>query len=467
MAKEKQEKTWHPNFKEYMEFIVSHENYRGLKFNRKKNGEIAWIATKKSKVGQERIKWAEEKARELGIPIEPGVFAKVMLEIHPLKKKPCQICGTTLSLYYVYPSVALLNALKKEFEMQFGALQSIFEIADILLESGKSETQIKSFFINKFGLQQNCMNLSIKKILEKCEELCRNGTSNMLGPGAMSNFPDRFDGFHTYNRCCRSKHDTGRTAENLRTYNKDRRAYELWSDGNLHAANLFMKSDYFIGSSADHIGPISLGFKHDPLLLQKMPKGDNSSKRDRLLYEDIEKIVKIEEENKGFTAMSWFSEEIWNYIRTAYTSNKDKIEEYRIALKQNVSNFMKILWEIKKQCKNNGEYFLIKYLLEPKLEYFKYDYKFNENGKIYETTPRNITDATKKEKDRLIRIALESVDEYHNKKNRNMKASLDKMDIERLNQMCMLIINEQYDEAYNELKSLMYDVQQKIIKKIQ
>jgi Alw26I/Eco31I/Esp3I family type II restriction endonuclease len=467
MAKEKQEKTWHPNFKEYMEFIVSHENYRGLKFNRKKNGEIAWIATKKSKVGQERIKWAEEKARELGIPIEPGVFAKVMLEIHPLKKKPCQICGTTLSLYYVYPSVALLNALKKEFEMQFGALQSIFEIADILLESGKSETQIKSFFINKFGLQQNCMNLSIKKILEKCEELCRNGTSNMLGPGAMSNFPDRFDGFHTYNRCCRSKHDTGRTAENLRTYNKDRRAYELWSDGNLHAANLFMKSDYFIGSSADHIGPISLGFKHDPLLLQKMPKGDNSSKRDRLLYEDIEKIVKIEEENKGFTAMSWFSEEIWNYIRTAYTSNKDKIEEYRIALKQNVSNFMKILWEIKKQCKNNGEYFLIKYLLEPKLEYFKYDYKFDENGKIYETTPRNITDATKKEKDRLIRIALESVDEYHNKKNRNMKASLDKMDIERLNQMCMLIINEQYDEAYNELKSLMYDVQQKIIKKIQ
>jgi Alw26I/Eco31I/Esp3I family type II restriction endonuclease len=467
MAKEKQEKTWHPNFKEYMEFIVSHENYRGLKFNRKKNGEIAWIATKKSKVGQERIKWAEEKARELGIPIEPGVFAKVMLEIHPLKKKPCQICGTTLSLYYVYPSVALLNALKKEFEMQFGALQSIFEIADILLESGKSETQIKSFFINKFGLQQNCMNLSIKKILEKCEELCRNGTSNMLGPGAMSNFPDRFDGFHTYNRCCRSKHDTGRTAENLRTYNKDRRAYELWSDGNLHAANLFMKSDYFIGSSADHIGPISLGFKHDPLLLQKMPKGDNSSKRDRLLYEDIEKIVKIEEENKGFTAMSWFSEEIWNYIRTAYTSNKDKIEEYRIALKQNVSNFMKILWEIKKQCKNNGEYFLIKYLLEPKLEYFKYDYKFDENGKIYETTPRYITDATRKEKDRFIRIAFESVDEYHNKKNRNMKASLDKMDIERLNQMCMLIINEQYDEAYNELKSLMYDVQQKIIKKIQ
>ncbi len=28
---------------------------------------------------------------------------------------------------------------------------------------------------------------------------------SMLGPGAMSNAPDRLDGFHSFNRCCRSK----------------------------------------------------------------------------------------------------------------------------------------------------------------------------------------------------------------------------------------------------------------------
>ena len=39
-----------------------------------------------------------------------------------------------------------------------------------------------------------------------------------LSPGVMCNPPDRFDGFHTYNACCRSKEDTGRHKENLATY---------------------------------------------------------------------------------------------------------------------------------------------------------------------------------------------------------------------------------------------------------
>ncbi len=82
-----------------------------------------------------------------------------------------------------------------------------------------------------------------------------------------------------------------------KSYTKDRRAYEYWSDGNIHAANQFMGSRFFKGASADHIGPISLGFVHDPrYLLQPMPGGDNSSKRDRLQIVDIESIVETEKE---------------------------------------------------------------------------------------------------------------------------------------------------------------------------
>ena len=99
-----------------------------------------------------------------------------------------------------------------------------------------------------------------KTIIDELEFACRKQGKKCLGPGAMSNFPDRFDGFHSYNRCCRKREDTGRWDSNMSSYSKDRRAYEFWSDGNIHAANQFMHSYFFKGTSADHIGPISLGF---------------------------------------------------------------------------------------------------------------------------------------------------------------------------------------------------------------
>ncbi|MBA5851587.1 hypothetical protein H2684_09760 [Clostridium sp. cel8] len=44
MAKEK---IWSKEFKEYMETIITHSNYKNIPFKRKRNGEIAWIASKK------------------------------------------------------------------------------------------------------------------------------------------------------------------------------------------------------------------------------------------------------------------------------------------------------------------------------------------------------------------------------------------------------------------------------------
>ena len=43
------------------------------------------------------------------------------------------------------------------------------------------------------------------------EKVVRAELRGRLSPGAMSNPPDRLDGFHTYNLCCRSKQDTGRS----------------------------------------------------------------------------------------------------------------------------------------------------------------------------------------------------------------------------------------------------------------
>ena len=60
MARE--ERKWHPLFIKYMEMIVNHPNYRGLRIEKKSDGYYSWIATAKSETGKARIAWCENKA---------------------------------------------------------------------------------------------------------------------------------------------------------------------------------------------------------------------------------------------------------------------------------------------------------------------------------------------------------------------------------------------------------------------
>ena len=280
------------------------------------------------------------------------------------------------------------------------------------------------------------------KIINELEYACRKGGKKCLGPGAMSNFPDRFDGFHTYNRCCRVTQDMGRSKENMKSYTRDRRAYEYWSDGNIHAANQFMGSSYFDGISADHIGPISLGFVHDPRYLQPMTSSDNSSKRDRLQIEDIENIIETEERT-GIYPMSWYSKLIWEFIRDNYKSYPDMVSTvYRDALKQNMTNYMYILRSILELCPKNGELFLIKTFLEPHYDCFRYSYEFNSRGEIINRIPRHYTARNQNEMDRYVRIAMEAVREYGEKDNRNNKPDFTKAEIDELKNICR---NIEYD----------------------
>lgn len=69
----------------------------------------------------------ENKAKELGFPLEAGVYAKVMREIPPTKSKVCQICGKSMSIYYHYPSANCLKAIKKTFGVQYSEIDHIGE----------------------------------------------------------------------------------------------------------------------------------------------------------------------------------------------------------------------------------------------------------------------------------------------------------------------------------------------------
>lgn len=456
-------KKWHPRFIKYMNKIAKHPNYQNLKIGKKEDGTYNWIATEKSKIGKERMAWCIAKAKQLGVETKPGFRAEVMLAIHPTKWKVCQTCGKEMSLYYHYPNVIFLKSLNSAFDTDFTDCDHISDIWDELTENGVERQKIAKFLIDKGGLP---LEPSANKddIIEALEYRCRKGEKKCLGPGAMSNFPDRYDGFHTYNRCCRATQDKGRSKENMKTYTRDRRAYEYWSDGNIHAANQFMGSSFFDSVSADHIGPISLGFVHDPRYLQPMGIGENSSKRDRLQPEDIERIIEVEQRT-GIYPMSWYSKIIWEYIKTAYSSNLSKVASaYRDALKQNMANFMHILWKIADQCPDTGEEFLVRAFLKPKFEYFEYTYSFNELGEIVRQTPRHHTERSKYEKARYQRIAMEAVYEYNEKNNRNISQDLTEREGRILCEICDCIRgNCDSNDAKEQVEALLVLIQSRIV----
>lgn len=458
------EKIWHPNFIKYMNMIVSHPNYRGLSIEKKEDGSLKWVTSKKSPIGQKRIEWAKAKAAQLGIVDSHKIYADVMLKIHPTGIKVCQICGRSMSLYYHYPNANFLKSLNKTFGCSFTYCDHISDIWDKLIKGGTPKEDFADFLIKHGELTSVNKTSSKNDIISALESTCRSGKKSCLGPGAMSNFPDRFDGFHTYNRCCRATQDSGRSKENLKSYGKDRRAYEYWSDGNIHAANQFMSSSFFKGVSADHIGPISLGFVHDPRYLQPMTSGDNSSKRDRLLIEDIDHIIATENRTNVYP-MSWQSTWIWKFIKKNYKVYPQKVGTvYRDALKQNMINYMFILRCILDTCPNYGERFLIEALLIKHFDDFNYSYKFNENGEIIGSTPRHFTDRNAKETERYVRIAIDAVYDYTQKDNRNGKPNLTNSETASLNKLCYNIEhNFILDNNKNELSKLVECIQKRII----
>lgn len=463
----KDTKRWHPHFLAYMEFIAGHPNYTGLPIERKKDGSLQWLATAKTKIGQARMAWARHKALSLGLSLEAGFYADVMLAIHPTKKKVCQICGKEMSLYYHYPNALFLKSLNTTFKCNFTDCDHIADIWDTLISEDVPKEAIATFLITKGNLLLNATTASKDELINALESVCRHGEKHCLGPGAMSNFPDRYDGFHSYNRCCRGKQDKGRSKDNLKSYTKDRRAYEYWSDGNIHAANQFMGSTFFKGTSADHIGPISLGFVHDPHYLQPMTSSDNSSKRDRLQIVDIEKIIETEKRT-GVCPISWHSKIIWKYIRSHYKQFPYKVPTtYRDALKQNMSNFMHILRYIIDNCPTHGKTFLIKSFLEPQYDNFNYSYKFDAIGNILSKRKRHHTARNEKEPERYMRIALQSVIDYSTKGNRNNTNDLSADEIKALDKICRNIeTDSSVSSNKQQLISFVESIEMRIISKI-
>lgn len=413
---------YHPIFDKYVETIVKHPNYNGLYYDRNKNGKVNWVVTGKSEKGQKRLEWWNETCKRLGLPIQKGCYAKVARMIHPTGIHVCQCCGEERSIFYEYPTLGTLKKLNKKFGLDI--LQTDFTIREFIRIFCLTKKQLdiisRMFKLPLVNNADELISIVKSELIDK--------ESRYLSPGVMGNCPDRFNGLHSYALCCRKTKDTGRHDENMKTYPQDRRAYEDWSDGDYNLANRIMGEFHKYPPmvcpicnkekpmSADHIGPISLGFCHS-IFLKPMCKSCNSSKNNQMTKSDVDELIRLE--NKGYQVISWHSKYIWDMVKGDINNDTDAKQASSIMLKchQNILNILAIIY------KKTGKDFLMRYL-HP--EYSLVDYRFEDfdlnhldRMKII-AKPLNSKNK-RKNQERYIRIAFESLDEFKSKDNRKNK----------------------------------------------
>lgn len=417
----------HEKFNVYMEYIVNHPNYKSQPHAHNKKGEITWVKAS-GQNRNDRVLWWDSKIKELNLTNR----ADVARALHPKElkgKKPCSECGKELSIYYIYPSKTLLKHLNFEFKQNYTLYnQDIYTIIKELLSIKKPQVDIINFFKYRLKIQEtfDSIELLINFLYKNHTHDSQKG--KMFSPGVMANPPDRFDGFHTYNGCCRKEKDTGRHDKNMKSYTRDRRAFENWTDGNFTLANVIMGEYAKYETSvicpgcktlqimtADHIGPISLGFCHrkefNPLC-----SSCNSKKNKNMSLKDVQQL--ISEELAGIKVISWHSSFLWNKIKNKISSDKEAKNASSI-MRENIHYILTVFNMINKF--EYGHKYL-KNKLHP--EYVKFKYKINNFNPLVQIKDRDIHESISRAKtkvkseERYIEICFESLKNYDEKDNR-------------------------------------------------
>ena len=440
----------HENFVSYQEEIASSPVYAGMPDLRYEDGTIQWETPSNRLGGQfrdshdRRLQWWKEKAKSIGISTQVNQWiSKTAKTIHPTKIRPCKKCGSYFDIRYCYLSTYFIKRIQKlpyfNDSIELGYLTSIFDFIPQFIES--FEDVALSDLPSLLSCKQ-VTNIPSLKTAEEWQEWIEKefivAEPSLLSPGAMSNAPDRLDGFHSFNRCCRSTADKGRTKQNLALYNTDRRAFEHWVDGNWVAANMLkglinsnprIKIEHCLNGeghplpcSADHIGPVSLGFAHRPEF-QLLCTPCNNAKNNRMFYSDVINLRRAEQDGKQIA--SWYSAELWRRINGNVTDSDTALRLCRI-LRDNRHNAMMILSEIM----NAGHYLLLYTFLNLGYADFTYmikEYSINNHivTAMFVKTP-SVLKYVLERKARYVRVSFSALSEYSNKENRNsLRINLD------------------------------------------
>lgn len=429
-------------FLEYERFIVEHPTYAGMPDVYMDNGDIQWEAPSNRKSGKhkdthhKRRDWWREKAVKVGIaPDTLHWISRTAKSIHPTKKKPCKNCGRVLDIRYAYPSATLLGRIKKldfiDESFPVDPLEHITSFVTRLVEQfGNQAFESLPSLLKTSTVKVPVLPNELQKWLLWIEEKYMPQEPSTLSPGAMSNAPDRLDGFHSFNLCCRSKTDPGRSKENLQSYTTDRRVFEYWVEGDWVAADRLMglvRSDKDLKAescvnghpgpcAADHIGPISLGFVHRPEF-QLLCRMCNSAKNNRMSVSDVRHLIAAEK--RGEQVASWYCQALWNKRKD---SVKDEETALRLSklLRDNRHTLMRVLERIA----GAGHYAFLATFLG--LECAKYDVEFVNLRAVKHITrfdkmvhTERTTKYAGEQQARRLRVAFDALKDYFAKENRN------------------------------------------------
>lgn len=425
---------WHPNFIEYMYRIVEHPHYEGMPCTVDKEGKIDWTIPSNRPRGSKnwdgnarRREWWRQKAAAEGIAMTGYWLSKTAKRIHPSGEKPCQTCGRVMKLSYSYPTaraIARINRFLPD-DAQVAAAD-LLTIEEVIEHATRELGEAGAVVAIKDSLPKLEDTETLEELMASVDErLVRGEARGWLSPGAMSNAPDRLDGFHTYNLCCRQEHDTGRSFENLRTYGADRRAFEHWCEGDWSAANFLMtqpgigpcqKCSTEAQLTADHIGPISLGFVHSPHF-NAVCLACNSSKNNRMSYADVAALNALEEEAE--VVASWHVQALWDRCKAKVNSDDDALILSRL-MRVNQHHYLILLSEIRE----GGLADTLLQLLSPEFaeqrtRFVGLDPLTLQYERI-ERTPRQDTYA-RSHAARMVRIAFQALDDYAAKTKRNLQ----------------------------------------------
>ena len=423
-----------------MNFIASHASYAGMPDAFVDEGKIQWEAPSNRGTGRfkdthhRRRDWWRAKARAMGISPESDQWiSRCAKRLHPTGRKPCKRCGRVLELRYIYPGKILLGRIIKLPCLPAGfALQSLENISDLVRRlhaacGNELLAHLPALFRAK-GLAVPESFASVERCIEWLERDYITAEPSLLSPGAMSNAPDRFDGFHSFNLCCRGSADTGRHQTNLARYVTDRRVFEYWADGDWIAADRLMgivRAEFRASTclnghagpcDADHIGPISLGFTHRAEF-QMLCKACNSAKNNRMTLSDVEHLRRLE--GTGIEIVSWHSCALWNQ-RKGYVSNDEFALRLSKLMRDNRHTFMAVL----QQCEQAGHFAFLLFLQN--LHFADFDVAFSGLSVVAHITQfagmnkaRRTNKYAAEQKARRCRIALRALRDYFAKANRS------------------------------------------------
>ena len=415
---------------EYMNMIADSPCYDGLPNIREKNGKINWQCssgktTSFYKYFQARFDWWVKKADELGLPGVNNSDDRLTIAarmIHPTGKKVCLVCGKARYVGYMYLNAKLAkkwnNLINEDnvFEKTMPVYEAVEKLIGIIgLEATREQVLIA------FPEKESNIHLFDSGDYENFFSKTQYMRSTMLSPGFMGDCPHRLDGMHDYCTFCRKQNDPGRSDENMRTYNHDRRAFMWWTEGDwMLADKLYNRASagtctncgkHVEKISPDHVGPLSCGFKQNGFF-EPLCDRCNSAKNRRFTFEDVKRLKDYENKTQESVA-SWQVDALWSSAKELVKNDADvkTLSNYMRAMQDYYLRILTYIAEL-------GYYDFLSSFLHPEYAYFSIEFEGLDTSTLTYSSfkkTENKTNGSRSTAARSVRIAFDELFEYTSK----------------------------------------------------